>query len=92
MNRTRDLVLGPLLLVGGLGLGLVVYNALRDGFDVEDPRNAGTDILQNRGFLFTAAGFALVAIVAGLLKTIRGLTSRSLIGDAPERVLDNLEP
>lgn len=90
MNRTRDLILGPILLVGGLGLGLVIYSALRAAYTTEDPRNAGVE--QDLGVLYMGAGFALVGIVAGLLKTIRGLTNRSLIGDAPERVLKNLEP
>jgi hypothetical protein len=89
-SRTRDLVLGPILLAGGLGLGLVLYSLLRDGVDTADPRNAGPDL--HGGFLLTCGGFACIAIIAGLLKTIRGLTSRSVIGDAPERVLERIDP
>src|SRR5688572_27640767 len=90
MRRTRDLVLGPLLLAGGLGLGLIVYSVLRGGGDTGDPRNAGVE--DSGGILLACGGFACVAIIAGLLKTIRGLTSRSLVGDAPERMLEGLDP
>jgi hypothetical protein len=89
-NRTRDLVLGPLLLAGGLGLGLVLYSLLRGGVDTGDPRNAGER--PPWGILTVCGGFACIAIIAGLLKTIRGLTSRSVIGDAPERMLDRIDP
>src|SRR5262245_44169562 len=90
MSRIRDLVLGPLLLVGGLAVGLIVYSAVRGGIDRTDPRNAGTDDFPT--LLVAAGGFACVAIIAGLLKTIRGLTRSSLVGDAPERMLEGLDP
>jgi uncharacterized membrane protein len=74
MNRIRDLVLGPILLVGGLGIEVLVFKVAAIGADM-----IGIGVL------------AAVAIIVGLMKTIRGLTSRKLIGDAPEQIMEQLE-
>ncbi len=68
MNRTRDLVLGPLLLIGGLAVGILVWSV----------RAAGG--LDRQMFQFALAGsaFALAAIGLGARKTLRGLRDRSI--------------
>jgi len=83
LNRTRDLVLGPLLLVGGLGIEVLVYSMLR---------NDSSELVREQSLSYVIMGgvFALGLIIVGLLKTIRGLTRRAPIGDAPEQILDTL--
>ena len=77
MSRTRDLVLGPLLLVGGLGIGVLAYGIAASG--VVDRTVLACGML------------ALGAITAGLMKTISGIAGRSLFEDAPEKLMDKLD-
>jgi hypothetical protein len=74
MSRTRDLILGPLLVVGGaivlvLNL-LVILDAHNPTPDPLRPPSQGTYPLY-----FTAA--AAAAVLFGLRQTIRGLRGRS---------------
>lgn len=81
MNRIRDLVLGPMLLVGGLGIDVLILSAAASG---------GLDRSMIRYMIIIGVA-AAAATVVGLMKTIRGLTSRKLIGDAPEQIMKKLE-
>src|SRR5262249_15268960 len=79
MSRTRDLILGLLLLVGGLvilaGTGLTLFNFLGQTPNALQP-GGGTERIPRRVWvIFLFAGSA--AVIVGTKKLIRGLAGRS---------------
>ena len=75
MNRKRDLILGPLLLVGGLVMltlfALYLIDALNPTPHAQRPPS-GDSFLVPTGATVAAAGMVIV----GVLQTIRGLRGR----------------
>jgi hypothetical protein len=76
MNRKRDLILGPILLVGGLVMLTLFAFYLMDALDpTPNPQRppSGNSFLVPTGATVAAAGMVIV----GLLQTIRGIRGRS---------------
>jgi hypothetical protein len=76
LSRKRDLLLGPVLLVGGLVIlaliGLYLLDAFSDTPHPQRPPETSNKILVPTGGALFAAGM----VITGLLQTIRGLRGR----------------
>src|ERR1043166_745165 len=75
MGRTRDVILGLVLLIGGLGVLLLYVLVVLDAFH-KTPRPLRPDSgrVRLRIYMRVAAG---AAVIIGLMKLIRGLAGRS---------------
>lgn len=77
LNRKRDLILGPVLLIGGLVIltliGLYLLDAFSDTPHPQRPPETSNKILVPTGGALFAGGM----VITGLLQTIRGLRGRS---------------
>jgi hypothetical protein len=76
LDRKRDLILGPVLLIGGLVISIFIALYLVDAIN-PTPNPMRPPETSNRILLPTGgAVFALGMVVTGLLQTIRGLRGR----------------
>lgn len=73
-NRTRDLILGPILLVGGAGILLLYYLVI---VEANDPTPHPDRPPSPSGLYPVWISAAVIAMVTGLFQTIRGLIGRS---------------
>jgi hypothetical protein len=76
MSRTRDLILGPILLVGGaiiLVLYLLYILEATDGAPRPERPSGDNLILYSSGLLAVAAGMT----ISGVVQLVRGLRNRS---------------
>jgi len=84
LARKRDLILGPVLLVGGLVIlvlgGLYLLDAMDPRPDPLRPPETGNTYLVPTGAMAFAAGMVLI----GLRKTVRGIRGQSRGTDADE--------
>jgi hypothetical protein len=73
MTRTRNLVLGTLLLAGGLAACVLVYFTLSEMFGVATQNHSAPAPFYPAALTFVA----LAMVIAGTTQLVRGLRSRS---------------
>jgi len=77
MTRTRDLILGPLLLIGGIVTSLLVYSSILDFFSPGTPTHPNNDTDR---YPLLLVFVALALVIAGATQTIRGIRGPRVTG------------